>query len=131
MDIGQPGKLGEGGMSTVVAAKDATNAIGPGSPVSARNFYGKPAITEAERVELDEAREVEGLADEIAMLRVELRKALDKRPVDIKLMARGVEMLVKAVAAQYRLSPKAKKELADNIAAVLNGLGDQLLPADR
>ena len=39
--------------------------------------------------------------------------------------------LVRAVAAQYRLSPRAKKDLADNFAAVFNSLGDHILPADR
>ena len=62
------------------------------------------------------------------MLRVKLMTAIEERPEDLKLIATGVNMLVKAVAAQYRLSPKAKGELAESITAVLNNLGDQLLP---
>ncbi len=57
------------------------------------------------------------------------KTALKERPDDLKLLVRGVELLVKAVAAQYRLSPKTRKDLADNFAAVLNSVGDQLLPA--
>jgi hypothetical protein len=40
-------------------------------------------------------------------------------------------MLVRAVSAQYRLSPKAKKDLADSLAAVFNSLGDHILPPDQ
>jgi len=95
---------------------------------SVRNFY-RHALTESERLDLPEAERMEGLADEITALRVRLKSALKERPQDLKLAAQGIEMLVKAVAAQYRLSPKAKRDLAQNIAAVLNSLGDQLLPA--
>ena len=53
------------------------------------------------------------------------------RPDDYELMLAGISMLVRAVATQYRLSPKARKDLADRMSLVLNSLGDQLLPADR
>ncbi len=94
---------------------------------AARNFYRK-ALSEAEQAALGEAQGVEGLDDEIAVLRVRLRRALEERPEDIQLLVRGLDLLVKAVAARYRLSPQARRDLADNLAGVLNSLGDQLLP---
>jgi len=99
---------------------------------SKRNFYAGHSLTEAERVELRKAAEVENLGDEIALLRVRLKKAMETAPdTDLALMVRGMDTLVKAVAAQYRLSPRAKKDLSDNFAAVFNSLGDHILPADR
>ena len=94
---------------------------------SARNFY-RQALTEAEQLELGRAQEIEGLDDEIALLRVRLKRAVEERPEDLQLLVRGLDLLVKAVAARYRLSPKARRDLADNLAATLNSLGDQLLP---
>lgn len=94
---------------------------------SVRNFYRR-ALTEAERLDLARAQEVEGLDDEIALLRVRLKKALEERPQDLRLLVQGLDLLVKAVATRYRLSPKAKRDLADSLAATLNSLGDQLLP---
>lgn len=94
------------------------------------SFYAG-CVTEGERELLEAAREVEGLEEEIAVLRVRLFRALKEHPEDFRLMVHGVGMLVRAVAAQYRLSPKARRDLADNFAAVLNGLGDQILPPDR
>ena len=40
-------------------------------------------------------------------------------------------MLTTAVAAQYLLSPRASRDLSDNLAAVLNRFGDLIVPADR
>ena len=94
-----------------------------------RNFYAA-ALTEAERLQLADARRVDGLDEEIALLRVRLRSALEQRPQDFDLLREGIALLVRAVATQYRLSPRARKDLADRMAAVLNSVGDQILPAD-
>ena len=72
---------------------------------SPRNFY-RQALTEAEQVELNHAQDIEGLDDEIALLRVRLKHAVEERPEDLQLLVRGMDLLVKAVAARYRLSPQ-------------------------
>ena len=94
------------------------------------HFYSD-SLTEAERERLPAARRVEGLREEIAVLRVKLETALRAHPEDLRLLTHSVQTLVRAVATEYRLSPKARKDLADNFANLLNSLGDQLLPADR
>jgi hypothetical protein len=98
--------------------------------VSPRNFYAG-SLTEAEQVALAEAAELENLDDEIAVLRVRLKTALDEYPKDYALLVRGIGMVTRAVATQYRLSPRASKDLAERFAAVLNSVGDQILPPDR
>ena len=91
----------------------------------AEGFY-QEALGEAERWEW--ARQMEGLDEEIALLRVRLKEALEERPEDMQLIAKGVDLLVKAVAAKYRLSPKAQRELSDSIAGVVRGIGAVLYP---
>ena len=59
-----------------------------------------------------------------------LKAAVAERPEDVQLLIKGFELLVKAVGARYRLSPKARGDLAENLAATLNSLGDQLLPQE-
>ncbi len=51
----------------------------------ASDFYGS-ALEEAERIQLQQAGEIEGLDDEIAMLRVKLRSVVSKRKENIPLM---------------------------------------------
>jgi len=87
----------------------------------AREFYGS-ALDAAERIELEAASEVEGLDEEIALLRMKLREALGERPDDLPLMLRGIDLLVKAVSARYRLSPEAGENLGENMAAVVQSL---------
>jgi hypothetical protein len=98
---------------------------------SRRNFYDDDCLTETERIELKKAAKVENLGEEIAVLRVRLKTALHDRPEDLRLLERGIGMLVRAVSAQYRLSPKARKDLSDSLAAVFNSLGDHILPPDQ
>lgn len=102
-----------------------------------RNYYGSLALSKAERLELNRAGSVEGLADEIALLRTQLKRAVEASPrnakarKDLKVVTQGMETLLKAVSTEYRLSPRGRGDLADNIGRVLDSLGDQLLPADR
>ena len=97
------------------------------TPKLAREFYAS-ALEEAERIELEEAAEIEGLDEEIAVLRVKLRKALVEHPEDRQLMMRGIELLVKAVSARYRLSKQAQEDLAESIDGVIRGVGGALMP---
>ncbi len=113
-----------------VSRRGKRRSEAPEKPPSPQAFY-RQALTEAEQLELPAAAELQGLDEEIAVLRVKLLSALRAHPEDLRLAATGVSMLVKAVAAQYRLSPKARRDLADHFAAALNSLGDQLLPTDR
>ena len=90
-------------------------------------FYDR-ALTEAERLLLPEARELEGLDEEIALLRVRLNTALQERPQDLPVLLRGIELLVKAVAARYRLSRKAEGDLYQSAVGVLRGIGGVIWP---
>ena len=97
------------------------------------NFYNV-AYERSEKRLLKTARKMEGLAAEIAVLRVELLKLMTDRKeggegFDFRLLTHGIDMLVKAVAAQYRMSPRASKHLAEHMTNLLNSLGDQFLPA--
>jgi hypothetical protein len=94
-----------------------------------RNFY-RHALNQAEQTELEEAQEVEGLDDEIAVMRVRLKRAVEEHPEDLPLLVKGLDMLARAVGTRYRLSPKSRRDLADNLVAVLNSVGDQLLPPE-
>lgn len=91
-------------------------------PASKKGFYQR-ALTEAEQGLFPEAREVEGLDEEIALLRVKLTSALREQPENMPLMLRGVDLLVKAVAARYRLSAKSQENLAEAIDSVLKEIG--------
>jgi len=87
---------------------------------SAKRFYAK-ALDESEKADFPVALEVEGMDQEIALLRLRLRTALEQRPEDLPLMLRGVGMLIRALSAKYRL-PKADQEsLAEAFSSEIEG----------
>ncbi len=92
-----------------------------------QSFYGS-ALDSAEQIELEAASDIEGLDKEIALLRTKLRRTLSERPEDLPLMLRGIELLVKAVSARYRLSRQAEEDLAGSLAGVIRGVGGLLMP---
>jgi hypothetical protein len=88
------------------------------------------ALTEQEQTMMPAAREIEGLDEEIAVLRVRLRTALQNHAEDFDLLQRGVAALARVVAIRYRLSPRAAKDLAERMSQMLQSVGDQILPPE-
>jgi hypothetical protein len=62
-----------------------------------RGFYGL-ALDEAERLELEEAGGVEGLDEEIALLRVKLRDIIAAEPERIELYLKMADTIAKVLA---------------------------------
>ncbi|MEE9199349.1 MAG: hypothetical protein V3U26_06085 [Dehalococcoidia bacterium] len=93
--------------------------------ISNKSFYAS-AVSEAELLRLPEALRIEGLDQEIALLRVRLNQLAQDEPDNTALLFKGIELLVKAVAAKYRLSKKSKDDLSEAIEGVLTGVGGAL-----
>lgn len=106
------------------------NDGGNPSAAEVRDPIYAESLSPGQRADYDRALALDDLTQEIALLRVRLKAAANDEETDLRLLAYVMNTLVRALVAQYRLSPKARKGLADNITAVLNSLGDQLLPAD-
>jgi hypothetical protein len=70
---------------------------------AARGFYGR-ALDEAEKVELEEAREVEGLDEEIAVLRLKLRELMENEPDRIDLHLKATNTIARLVGIRYNIS---------------------------
>jgi hypothetical protein len=94
-------------------------------PNSAASFYDE-ALSAAERLRLPRARQIEGLDEEIALLRPRLLRHASENPDRFETLLRGLRLLVQAVAVKYRLSPKAADDLSKSIAGVLESVGKTL-----
>ena len=92
------------------------------APELTRRFY-ETALSVAERADFPSALKVTGLDEEIAVLRLRLRSALRERPEDLALLFKGVELLVKVVAAHYRLPRQSAEEFQAAIERVLASMG--------
>lgn len=81
-------------------------------------FYGR-ALDEAERLELEEARGIEGLDEEIAMLRVKLRELMVTEPERFDLQLKTVNTIARLVTTRYNITKEQKRSLKEAIAKVL------------
>ena len=88
----------------------------------AAGFY-EEALSEAERLDLSRAQRLEGIDDEIALLRVRLLGYARKHPEKLEVLMKGVALLSRAVAVRYRLSPKSQQDLTASIVGVVEGVG--------
>ena len=91
------------------------------------SFY-TDVLSEASRARQDVAMELEGIDDEVALLRIKLLDLLEQNPGRTQLFHKGMDTLMKAVSTRYKLSPKSKDDLNDSIMGVLNGIGRELWP---
>jgi hypothetical protein len=86
-----------------------------GSP---RGFYSR-ALDEAEKLELEEASHIEGIDEEIALLRVKLRELLEEQPERIDLHFEAANIIARLVRTRYQITKEQKKSLKEAIQKVL------------
>ena len=83
-----------------------------------RGFYSR-ALDEAEKLELEEASHVEGIDEEIALLRVKLRELLEEQPERIDLHFEAANIIARLVKTRYQITKEQKKSLKEAIQKVL------------
>ena len=102
-------------------ARAADEAAAPAGPAPLRLFFDK-TVTEAE---LREVYALQGLEEEIAFLRIQLKRHVDAHPGDYELMLKGVDSIVRAVSVRYRIGDKRTKDLASALISVVETVGEQ------
>ena len=87
-----------------------------------KGFYDK-VLDEAEKMDFQTAAGIEGIDDEIALLRVQIKAILRNDPENIKLMMEATRMLARLVRTRYNISKTDKKGLGDAIRNVIKEVG--------
>lgn len=100
-----------------------------GAPTGNQNarkhgFYSK-VLDETERLDFELATGVEGIDDEIALLRVKIKSLLERDPENVKLIMQATNTLAKLVRTRYNISKEDRKGLKE---AIGNVLRDVALP---
>jgi len=83
-------------------------------------------------MELEEAATIEGLNNEIAILRLKLRQLLEQYPERVDLQMRAANTLARLIRTRYNITAEEKKNLRKAITTVLKDvalpLGIKFLP---
>jgi hypothetical protein len=88
---------------------------------SRQSFYAK-ALDEAEGLDFELAQDVDGIDDEIALLRLKIKSLLEHDPDNIKLIMEATDALSHLVMARYKMGSAHKKALVNAIGGVLKDL---------
>ena len=109
-----------------MSAEAARKRGAPSGNQNARKhgFYSK-VLDEAEQLDFMLATGVEGIDDEIALLRVKIKSVLEKDPDNINLIMQAANTLARLVRTRYNISKEDKKGLKE---AIGNVLRDVALP---
>ena len=81
-------------------------------------FYSK-VLDEVEQLDFELASGVEGIDDEIALLRVKIKSLLENEPENIRLLMQVTNTLARLVKTRYKITKEQKKGLKEAIANVL------------
>jgi len=87
-------------------------------------FYSN-VLEEAEKLDFELAAGVEGIDDEIALLRVKIKSLLEHDPENIRLIMQAANTLARLVKTRYKITKEQKKGLKE---AIGNVLRDVALP---
>jgi hypothetical protein len=84
-------------------------------------FYSK-VLDEAERLDFELASGVEGIDDEIALLRVKIKSILEKDPENISLIMQATSALERLVKTRFNITKEQRKGLKEAIGNVLKDI---------
>jgi len=81
-------------------------------------FYSR-ALSEAEKLDLEQASFVEGVDQEIALLRVKLLDLVENSPDRLDLQLEAANTIARLIRTRYQISREQKKSLKEAIHKVL------------
>ena len=84
-------------------------------------FYSQ-VLDESEKLQLAQAREIEGIDEEIAILRLKLRNLIDKQPERFDLHLEAANTIARLVRTRYSITKEQKKTLKEAITKVLTDI---------
>ena len=81
-------------------------------------FYSR-ALNEVEQLDFEKATKVDGIDEEIALLRVKIKSVLEHDPENIKLLIQATNTLIRLVRTRYNIGKEDKQGLKEAISIVL------------
>lgn len=85
-------------------------------------FYEK-VLDEAGQMDFAEAAGIDGIDDEITLLRIKIKSILKSDPDNIRLLMAATSMLTRLVKARYSMSRKQEKGLGEAIKNIIRDIG--------
>ena len=97
----------------------------PGNQNARKHGFYSKVLDEADQLDFELAIGVEGIDDEIALLRVKIKSILENDPENIRLIMEATNTLARLIRTRYNITKEQKKGLKE---AIGNVLRDVALP---
>ena len=98
----------------------------PGNKNAVKHDFYTKALDEMEKFDFDDAAGIDGIDDEIALLRLEIKKALSGgKERNLLLLVKAVGALERLIRTRYQISTAHRKGLKD---AVMDAVKNVLVP---
>ena len=102
-------------------ASQKRNAPTSRQSARSRGFYEK-VLDEAEQLDFKLAHGVNGIDDEIALLRVTIKSILGDDPKNVKLIVDTTKTLERLIRTKYKITKEQRKGLKEAIGTVLRDI---------
>ena len=93
-----------------------------GSPTAKKQGFYSRVLDEAERLDFALAADVNGIDDEIALLRVKIKSILEHDPENVKLIMHATNALERLIMTRYKITREQRKGLKEAIGNVLKDI---------
>jgi len=91
----------------------------PGNQNARKHGFYSRALTEAQNLQMDEAGDVQGLDNEIALLRIKLFELAQNHPDRIDLQVQAASAIARLLRTRYQISKDQKNSIKEAIQKVL------------
>ena len=97
-----------------------------GNQLARKHGYYSKVLDEDQKRDFNHAIEVEGLDEEIALIRVKIKSLMQHDPDNLKLMGQAVKILAALVCAKYSISKGDKNSWKAAIESVIANIGERI-----
>ena len=91
----------------------------PGNQNARKHGYYSRELDEGQQQEFARAIEVDGLDEEIALLRVKIKAIVQRDPENLKLIVRAVDSMARLIKIKYNIGKNDKTGLRETIGNIL------------
>lgn len=94
----------------------------PGNQNARKHGYYSQELDETQQRDFARATEVDGLDEEIALLRVKIKAIVQRDPENLKLIVRAVDSMARLIRIKYNIGKNDKIGLKDAISSILKDI---------
>jgi len=103
-------------------ARASRKGASKGSPSARKQGFYSKVLDEAEKLDFELASGVNGIDDEIALLRVKIKSILGDEPKNVKLLVDITNALERLIRTRYKITKEQRKGLKEAIGNVIRDI---------